>query len=237
MIKRIESPTNSAQIYIFVQDSAKELILSFAGLSSIQDPSTGTSFSFAPLTTSPGCTSCQVHTDILRIWRSLQGELVRTLAELNPTSSGYKAILVGHSLGGSLASLAYTELKSSGVPVEKAYTMGALRVGNQAYADFTDRLAGASDERLGDLIRITHGADGLPNLPSRPMGFQHTRTEIYQVDTAPSSDEQSAGTTFRCFGQEAADCIKGIGAASSGLHHTKYTGILMVDEFECNSRN
>lgn len=203
----------------------------------MHDPKLESSFSLAPLSSSPGCTACQVHASILGIWRSLQPVLAKTLSELQPILPGYKTIIVGHSLGGSLASLAYTELKANSVPVEKAYTMGALRVGNQAYADFTDRLAGASDGQLGDLIRITHGADSLPNLPSsKNTRFQHTRTEIYEVDTTPRSDEQSAGTTFRCFGQEAQDCIRGNTAARNGFDHTKYTGVLMVDEVECNNR-
>ncbi|USP81713.1 hypothetical protein yc1106_08987 [Curvularia clavata] len=237
LIRVIESPNpHTASIYLFTQDSSKELILSFASLASIHDPSIDSSFSLIPLTTSPGCTGCQVHTSILNIWTGLQPTLSKTLSELQPILPDYKTIIVGHSLGGSLASLAYTELKSNGVPVEKAYTMGALRVGNQAYADFTDRLAGASDVQLGDLIRITHGADSLPNLPSKNADFQHTRTEIYEVDTTPNSDEQSAGTTFRCFGQEAQDCIKGNAVAKNGFDHSKYTGVLMVDEVECNHR-
>ena len=101
-----------------------------------------------PFDTAPGCTGCQVHGGVLNGWRSVQEDLTTALAELRAEKPSYSTIIVGHSLGGGLASIAYTDLKSNGVPVKAAYTMGSLRVGNQQYADFTDKLSGASDSQL-----------------------------------------------------------------------------------------
>lgn len=111
--------------------------------------------------------------------------------------------------------------------------MGSLRVGNQAYADFTDKLAGASDTTLGNLIRITHNRDGVPNLPRKAMGFQHTRTEIYQLDDAAGT--QTADTTYRCYGQEAADCSARTATGFINQDHLEYSGVEMVTGDSCNS--
>jgi alpha-beta hydrolase superfamily lysophospholipase len=92
---------------------------------------------------------------VLLGWRSVQDQLTQALAELRTQHPDYSTIIVGHSLGGGLASILYTDLKANGIPIKAVYTMGSLRVGNQAYADFIDKLSGASDTALGNLIRIT----------------------------------------------------------------------------------
>ncbi|KAF5853224.1 hypothetical protein GGP41_001772 [Bipolaris sorokiniana] len=185
LVRTIDAILTSTQVAIFQDDAAKELIVSFPGSASLQDFITDFAYFMKPFTSAPGCTDCQVHGGLLGAWRSVQPDLTAALAELNAKLPGYKTVIVGHSLGGGLASLAYTDLRANGVPIAKAYTLGSLRVGNPAYANFTDRLAGASDDNLGELLRITHGVDGVPNLPFESMGFRHTRTEIYQEDTKP----------------------------------------------------
>jgi hypothetical protein len=111
--------------------------------------------------------------------------------------------------------------------------MGSPRVGNPAYATFTDSLSGASDSNLGTLIRITHNTDGVPGLPTQAMGFQHTRTEIYQLDNAAGL--QSPETTFRCFGQEAGDCNRATAMGFINLDHLVYTGVQMTNGETCRS--
>jgi hypothetical protein len=159
--------------------------------------------------------------------------LTRALAELRVQHPDYSTVIVGHSLGGGLASIAYTDLKANNIPVKAAYTMGSLRVGDQAYADFTDKLSGASDTQLGSLIRITHHIDGVPGLPLTPMGFVHTRTEIYELDNAAKT--QTAETTYRCFGQEAPDCNRGTAVGFINQDHLVYTGISMTTGEQCSS--
>lgn len=234
-MRKVTNLVTDTQVAIFRDDAAREFVVSFPGTSSIQDFGTDFNFFFMPFDNVPGCDGCQVHGGVLKGWKSVKEGLVAALGELRAEKPGYRTVVVGHSLGGGLASVAFTDLKANGVRVDAAYTMGSLRVGNQAYADFTDRLSGASDTQLGSLIRITHGIDGVPGLPTRPMGFQHTRTEIYEIDTALLFGTQSAGTTFRCFGQEAMDCNKGTAIGFINQDHLVYTGISMTTGEQCAS--
>jgi hypothetical protein len=224
---------NDTQVAVFQDDAAKEFVVSFAGSSSLQDFGTDFNFFFMPFDGVPGCTDCQVHGGVLKGWRSVKTGLTDALTALRAEQPSYSTVLTGHSLGGGLASIAYTDLKANGVPIKIAYTMGSLRVGNQQYADFTDKLSGASDTQLGSLIRITHRIDGVPGLPLTPMGFVHTRTEIYELDTAPLLGTQSAALTYRCYGQEAPDCNKGSATGFINQDHLTYTGIAMTNAAQC----
>jgi hypothetical protein len=67
------------------------------------------------------------------------------------------------------------------------------------------------------------------------MGFVHTRTEIYELDTALVGGTQSAATTFRCYGQEAPDCNKGTAVGFINQDHLVYTGIDMTTPEQCNN--
>ena len=233
MVKTIQNLVTDTQAAIFKDDNAKELILSFPGSASLQDFITD--FSFVPLyqATAAGCMNCRVHGGFYVAWRSIADEVTTALADLQSKNPRYITIITGHSLGGAIATLAYTDLKASSVPIKTAYTMGAPRVGNSAYADFNDALSGASNSNIGTLVRITHNTDGVPGLPSQTMGFQHSRTEIYQRENAVGM--QSPETTFRCFGQEAPDCSKGTARGFINQDHLVYTGVQMVNGETCSS--
>ena len=235
LVRKVKNIVSDTQVAVFQDGAAKEFIVSFPGSSSIQDFGTDFNFFFMPFDTAPGCNGCQVHGGVLKGWRSVQDDLTKALAELGAEQPTYSTIIVGHSLGGGLASIAYTDLKANNVPIKAAYTMGSLRVGNQQYADYTDKLSGASDSQLGHLIRITHGIDGVPGLPTEAMGFVHTRTEIYELDTALVGGTQAASVTFRCYGQEAADCNKGSATGFINQDHLVYTGISMATPEQCYS--
>lgn len=233
LAKTIVNVATDTQVAIFRDAAAKELIVSFAGSSSVQD--FVTDFAFLPLnqTTAAGCSDCRVHGGFYVAWRSVADEVIAALADLRAANPGYSTIVTGHSLGGALATLAFTDLKAASVPLKIAYTMGSPRVGNPAYADYNDRLSGASDSNLGTLIRITHGIDGVPGLPTQAMGFQHSRTEIFEQDNAAGT--QSPQTTFRCFGQEAPDCNRGTQQGFINQDHLVYTGIQMTNGAECQN--
>ncbi|KAF1930394.1 alpha/beta-hydrolase [Didymella exigua CBS 183.55] len=235
LVKTIVNLVTDTQAAIFRDDNAKELILSLPGTSSVQDFLTD--FVFIPLdqTTAAGCTDCRVHGGFYVAWRSIADQVTTALADLRAKNPGYSIVITGHSLGGALATLAYTDLKAVDVPVKIAYTMGSPRVGNPAYANFVDRLSGASDSNLGTMIRITHNTDGVPGLPSQAMGFQHSRTEIYELDNA--AGKQSLETTFRCYGQEAPDCNKATATGFINQDHLVYTGIQMTNGAECANAN
>ncbi|KAF2853272.1 alpha/beta-hydrolase [Plenodomus tracheiphilus IPT5] len=234
LVKTINNILTDTQVAVFQDDTAKEYIVSFPGSSSVQDAVTDINYFLMPFTTAPGCNACQVHNDLLIGWRSVQQQFTTALADLQTQHSDYSIMTVDHFLSGGLASLAYTDLKvNSTIGINYAYTMASLRIGNQAYADFTDTLSRASESALGSLIRISHNTDGVPNLPRETMGFRHTRTEIYQLDGAART--QTAQTSHRCFGQEAVDCNRATAIGVINQDHLMYSGVVMTDGQTCQS--
>lgn len=171
LLKTIANLVTDTQAAIFRDDNAKDLILSFPGAAFVQDFVTAFSFIALTQTAAAGCTDCKVHGGFYIAWRSIADEVTIALADLRSKNPEYSTIITGHSLGGAIATLAYTDLKAAGAPVKTGYTMGSPRVGNPAYADFVDRLSGASDSDLGMLIRITHSTDGVPDCRLRRWAF------------------------------------------------------------------
>lgn len=234
LVSTIRHNGTDTQVAIFQDDTAKELIISFPGTTSMQDGLTDTVIYLTPFTTAPGCDGCKVHLGLLTGWRSVQVNLTAALTGLQSKYPSYTTVVVGHSLGGGLASVAYTDMKANNIPIRAAYTMGSLRVGNHQYADFTDSISGASDSAIGGFVRITHNTDGVPNLPPAGFGYKHTRTEIFQLDD-PATNLTTAATSFRCFGNEATDCNRGKAQGLINKDHLTYSGISMVNGDTCNS--
>ncbi|KAF1940374.1 alpha/beta-hydrolase [Clathrospora elynae] len=175
LVLTVSNTTTNTQFAVFQNDAAKEFIVSFPGSDSLMDAVTNINFPLIPLTSAPGHYGCQVNEGVLLSWRSVQGQLITALAELR--SQHYD----------------YSTIAANNVPIKAAYTMGSLRVGNQQYADFTNNLSGASDTQIDNFIRITHSIDGVPVLPPNSIGFEHTRTEIYELENAALT--QTAATT------------------------------------------
>lgn len=206
---------------IFRADDTKQIILSFAGSSSVQN--FVTDFAFIPVPYM-GCPNAQAHIGFYNAYKSVQDFVHSGLSKAIAANPTYDVIIVGHSLGGALVSLAYADLKpQSQFKVTEAWSYGEPRVGNQQYSDCIDALSGASDSNVGTYHRVTHANDGVPLVPPQSAGFQHSRTEIWVNNDA--SGNTSADTTYRCYGQEAPDCVDGQGGVFINQAHIFYPGI------------
>ena len=174
-----------------------------------------------------------IYDSVYGSYNSISDKLEAALTRLLKQYPNYIVTVTGHSLGGALAGFAYPGLKAAGFPVPKAYTFGQPRLGNKAFADYIDKLSGTTEENVGNYYRTTHTFDGVPNLPGRDMGFQHSRTEFFELDT--KSGNQSAARTFRCYGQEAQDCNDGRARGFVNQAHLMYSGTDMTGGGGCGS--
>ena len=77
-------------------------------------------------------------------------------------------------------------------------------------------------------------ADGVPQLPGQEMGFRHSRTEFFELDANLTSNSQDAAHTFRCFGDEAADCNDEYGTLGINGAHIYYSGYMMTGSVGCS---
>ncbi|RCI09953.1 hypothetical protein L249_8582 [Ophiocordyceps polyrhachis-furcata BCC 54312] len=239
---------NNANGIIFQDDEANELIVAFRGSSTIQDVATDADFLVQADYASPGvsgCDDCKIHAGFLKSWNAVAKDVISSVQGMLAENPGMKVVVTGHSLGGSLASLAAMSMIGSDIKAE-AVTFGQPRTGNQAYADFVDN-------GVPGFMRVTHADDIVPQIPPKGLassGYQHHSTEFWQ------RDRPEAASTFQCQGQEPQDCnlstksklgpdINLIGNLSLGelftgsASHGNYLGVsmgLFADGESCGGR-
>lgn len=94
--------------------------------------------------------------------------LTKTAAQ-HPSS---KVVVVGHSLGGAIATIAAAEIRKHGIEAD-LYTYGAPRIAGAALSDFI------TNQKLGGNFRVTHDDDPVPRLPPLFLGFRHVSPEYW----------------------------------------------------------
>ncbi|KAB5518709.1 Alpha/Beta hydrolase protein [Coniochaeta sp. 2T2.1] len=222
--KVIENKGTSTQATIFRDDVNREFILSWRGTSDVADFLTDLDQTLVPCVAAGlSCGDCKCHNGYLKQFNSVQADLAAALGAGTAARPGYSLVVTGHSMGGSLASIAAVALKGSAANLT-TYTYGQPRTGNQAYADFVDSTFGGQG---GTMFRVTHKNDGVPQIPAQTDGYRHHTTEYWQ-----SVDPPAAATTFQCAGQEPTDCnqsVRGTGIGNGGvginLAHLSYFGV------------
>merc|ERR1712173_267778 len=105
--------------------------------------------------------------------------------------------VTGHSLGASMALLATFDLEAAGLPVERLYTYGEPRIGNQALADY------ASSKFQGRHYRVVHHKDPVPHLAPEALGYRHPSIEVYypKSDTGNYTVCDGSGEDIHCSDQ------------------------------------
>ncbi|RYP05627.1 hypothetical protein DL765_009776 [Monosporascus sp. GIB2] len=237
--KQINNKATNTQGFVARDDAAKEVILAFRGTSNIQDLVVDLSQDLVPFNTTgvTNCEGCMAHEGFLKAWNSVAQESIDGVKAELAANSDYKVTVTGHSLGGSLASLATVSMLGSGIDVT-TFTYGQPRTGNQAYADFVDQQA-----PQGKMFRATHANDGVPQVISTSNGYRHHSTEFWQKDAA------TAAGTFQCSGQEPQDCnnsVRGTGLGPGGIGinaaHLEYFGMSIGNPLDrgaeaCDGKN
>uniref|UniRef100_A0A061RNW9 Alpha beta-hydrolase n=1 Tax=Tetraselmis sp. GSL018 TaxID=582737 RepID=A0A061RNW9_9CHLO len=130
----------------------------------------------------PRAEGCRVHSGFFGAYNAstLRPFVSHNVERLLEAHEGAPVTVVGHSLGGALASLCAAELAAGHLvpgrsPEVHLMTLGSPRVGNEAFAEFVDRAVSSS-------LRVTHMNDVVPSLPIRAMGFHHLRREVWLAD-------------------------------------------------------
>ncbi len=110
-------------------------------------------------TISPGANGAGVHSGFQDVYATFKPEMTRRLGKMNPSCIH----VVGHSLGGALATLAAHDLKTNANDV-KLYTFGSPRVGLANFARSVDARLNPSS-----IFRCAHVADPVAMLPVLPF--------------------------------------------------------------------
>jgi pimeloyl-ACP methyl ester carboxylesterase len=158
-----DAETDTRVLIVESPDNGNEDVwIAFAGTASRKNVRTDLSVADAALF--PG-DKMRVHSGFLNAWMSVRD---RVLAAASSASG--RVYVVGHSMGGALATLAAMEISGvSGGPVRASVacvTFGAPAVGDELFAD-------AFNSRVGQSVRVVNALDPIPR--SLSSQFAQTR--------------------------------------------------------------
>uniref|UniRef100_A0A914C7Z1 Fungal lipase-like domain-containing protein n=2 Tax=Acrobeloides nanus TaxID=290746 RepID=A0A914C7Z1_9BILA len=130
------------------------------------------------------------------LWNSGMQDDLLTARNGNP---GYQLWVTGHSLGGSMASLAAAYVIKLGLFTSSQvtlYTFGQPRTGDTNYAAAHDQLLGSAS------WRVTHHQDPVPHLPTEDYeGYFHHKSEIWY------NNNMTVGSSYaECDADEGSSC-------------------------------
>jgi len=133
-----------------------------------------------------GCEGCKVHQGFYKRFGDLEHEIFPTVEKLMQVFPDYKLLVVGHSMGGSIAILAGLEFALMGYdPLIVAY--GNPKVSNEPLSDYMDSLfltdfierAIQEDHELSSgCIRVVHAGDYVPMFPPGRKKFVQSGLEF-----------------------------------------------------------
>jgi pimeloyl-ACP methyl ester carboxylesterase len=162
------------------------------------------------------CTNCTVHSGFFGAWECEKDEVIAQLIKLRLKHPKRPVQLVGHSLGGAVASLAALELKTAlGWDNVVVTTFGEPRIGNKGLVNFIDdvfRLHSSSERSI--YRRVTHIDDPVPLLPPGEWGYRSHAGEIFitKGDLAPEAED-----VHMCIGDKDPSCSAGQDSKSDSL--------------------
>ncbi|CCH42272.1 putative secreted protein [Wickerhamomyces ciferrii] len=176
--------------FITLDKKNKQIIVSFRGSTSATDWASDLQMypvdyhSISKLKGTNKCHDCKVHYGFYRDLGKISNSIIKPVDELFAKYPDFKLIVVGHSLGGALATLVGIEFRVKGYePLVIAY--GCPKLMNSQLAawvnkifkvdNLADKINSGEDIDWG-LIRIVHEDDYVPMLPP---SFEHAGLEFY----------------------------------------------------------
>jgi hypothetical protein len=116
-----------------------------------------------------------VHSGFKRYLDSVWPQVTQSVANYRANRPNQNICITGHSLGGALATLAFTRLND---PASSLITFGCPRVGNSAYCNMIDAAA-----RTRPCYRVVDNLDVVTHVPPDLLSFySHPIIAIYWLD-------------------------------------------------------
>ncbi|KAK4157641.1 Alpha/Beta hydrolase protein [Chaetomidium leptoderma] len=191
--------------FVAVDPVDQQIVVSFRGTTSVRNWIVDIFFLQIPCDLGAGCLA---HSGFAASWVEVASRVlaaVNTAKAANPT---YQIIVTGHSLGGSIATLATAYIRKAGHAAD-LYTYGAPRVGNAAFVQYVT-------DQPGGEYRITHTDDPVPRLPPIFANFRHTSPE-YWVNEGSDGVVALNEVTY-CPGYSNVDCNGGTTGLNADAH-------------------
>lgn len=147
-----------------------------------------------------------MHTGFYTSWLNTRKVILPHIAEALEKYPDYQLVLVGHSLGGAVATLAGLDFKARGWN-PRVTTFGEPRLGNKnlnTYID--DRFNVTALHESNNFHRVTHAGDPVPLLPLEEWGYSMHSEEVFISE--PSLPFSIADVRY-CEGDQDPHCIEG----------------------------
>jgi hypothetical protein len=157
----------------------------------------------------------------MKSWLNTRPTILPTVLTALQKHPDYEVTLVGHSLGGAVATLAGLEMRLKGWD-PLVTTFGAPMVGNAPFAGFLDKVFqignssrdGIENPEIARIRRVTHVDDPVPLLPLREWGYAPHAGEVFisKAGLPPARED-----VWGCTGDEDARCIAGMETPAASL--------------------
>lgn len=118
------------------------------------------------------CAGCRAHQGFWRSWSEARTGVMAALLSAAQSYPSFKVVVVGHSLGGAIASFAAAEIRNTGV-IADLYTYGAPRFAGATLTTYI------TEQKRGGNFRVTHTDDPVPRLPPTLFDFEHISPEYW----------------------------------------------------------
>ncbi|KAI8149013.1 Alpha/Beta hydrolase protein [Fennellomyces sp. T-0311] len=212
IVQKFASPIYDVNAIILRSDSLGAIYIAFRGALSPQNNVMDLELDQVDY---PYAEGAKVHRGFFNGYQSVRGELLKVLDEQISTSSDYKIVITGHSLGGAQGLLCALDLYNLGGPynLDKLYlyAQGQPRVGNDIFA----RYVVSTNLRY---YRVVNENDPVPHSPSQnsPTGiYVHAGEELWTHNDV----------TYVCSkGIETDKCSNTVTLVNF-LDHLKYLGV------------
>ncbi|CAG8616488.1 4773_t:CDS:2 [Ambispora gerdemannii] len=170
LIRYFDETVNKA--YVAVNDQQKAIVVAFRGTADVDGFLEDSQFLF---TDYPGAEGAKVHAGFLNIFQNTNKNITNLVKEIVPKNPGYKVVLTGHSLGGTMAVFQLLEFVSiPGLSRDNlfVYTYGEPRIGNDVFAKYV--------EKQGiNIFRIVNKNDIIPHVPPKALAYIHHSPEYW----------------------------------------------------------
>lgn len=208
-IKSFHSSDTDTYAYIAVQKPNRSIIIGFRGTQSLLNWFNDFKFLTRPLPWKDAPDSAFVHRGFFTSYASVSKELISILTNVVfPVYPDYSIDIVGHSLGGAMATLCSLDLKVNvgwQGPIS-VFTYGQPRVGNHNFSNYYNSHHRAQDTTL----RVINYSDMITHVPPLRLGYIHRVQEVWI--------QPDGTTTFLCSFDQPEDPL-----CSSSLSPSQYS--------------
>ncbi|KAJ9051671.1 hypothetical protein DSO57_1002371 [Entomophthora muscae] len=170
-IKHIWNSTTDAYAHVYREERRRAIIISFRGADT-----------YSKLLLAASTVQIESFTDGAKVssysyslMETLKEEVIETIHQNQHHQPIFKVVLVGHSLGRSIATLMapfVADVSGISPPSLRILTYNQPRVGNKAFAKYFNQLH-------FNFTRVVNKNDPIPQYPTYSAGWSHVHQEVY----------------------------------------------------------